>query len=61
MPTIQVDMLEGKSQEQKRAMVKNVTDAVVESIGCKPEKVKIIIREMKKEHLANGGILESDK
>ena len=61
MPVVQIEMLEGRSLEQKRALAKNVTKALVESINCKPERVKIIMREMKKEHLANNGVLEMDK
>ncbi|MBO8168954.1 MAG: 4-oxalocrotonate tautomerase [Thermoanaerobacteraceae bacterium] len=61
MPVVQIEMIEGRTEEQKRQLVKNVTNAVVESVDCKPEAVKIIIREMKKEHYAEGGVLYKDK
>ncbi len=61
MPFIQIEMLEGRSLEQKRAMVEKVTKAMVETVNCEPERVKIIIREMKKEHLAGGGVLKIDQ
>ena len=37
MPIIQVHLLEGRTTDQKRALVTSVTDAVVKSLGVKPE------------------------
>jgi len=61
MPTIQIDMIAGRTIEQKREMVKKVTEALVSTIACKPEAVSIIVRENPKEHLATAGKLLSDK
>ncbi len=60
MPVVQVEMLEGRSLDQKRALVKEVTDVIVKTLNCPPEAVKIIIREMKPEHLGEAGVLRSD-
>jgi len=60
MPVVQIEMLTGRTLEQKRAMAKKVTEALTETINCKPEKVKIIIREIAKENLADGGVLHID-
>lgn len=48
MPIITVQMLEGRTDEQKKALVEKVTDAVIETTGAEAEKVSIIIEEMKK-------------
>ncbi|MDU4961422.1 MAG: 2-hydroxymuconate tautomerase [Sporomusaceae bacterium] len=61
MPIVQIDLLEGRTLEQKRNMVKKVSDAIAETVNCPIEAVKIIIREMPKEHLGEGGVLRSDK
>ncbi len=61
MPVVQVEMLEGRTVDQKRAMVKEVTDVIVKTLNCPPEAVKIIIREMKPEHLGEAGVLRSDE
>ncbi len=61
MPIIQIEMLEGRTLEQKRKLVQSVTKAVVESVNCPPERVRIIIREMTKDNFAEGGKLESEK
>lgn len=61
MPTVQIEIIEGRTVEQKRELAKKVTAAVVESINVPADAVKIIIREMKKENFAEGGVLRCDK
>ncbi|HAP31555.1 MAG TPA: 4-oxalocrotonate tautomerase [Firmicutes bacterium] len=61
MPVVQVEMFAGRTLEQKRAMVKDVTEVFVKTINCKAEDVKIIIRELSRENLAEGGTLFIDK
>lgn len=61
MPILQVELLKGRTTEQKRAMAERVTQALVETVNCKKEDVKIIIREMEREDYAAGGVLASDK
>ncbi|MED3881356.1 2-hydroxymuconate tautomerase [Priestia megaterium] len=61
MPVVTVKMLEGRTDEQKRALVEKVTDAVVETTGAAPEKVSIIIEEMAKNHYAVAGKRMSDQ
>ncbi|MDI6638919.1 MAG: 2-hydroxymuconate tautomerase, partial [Bacillota bacterium] len=34
MPIVQIELIEGRTVEQKRALVEKVTKAVVESVGC---------------------------
>lgn len=57
MPIVQVDMMKGRTVEQKKEMVKKVTEALVETVGCPPEAVSIIIRDMEPENYGNGGQL----
>lgn len=61
MPFVQVELLEGRTVEQKRLLVEKVTQAIVESIGAPAEKVTIIIRDMPKENYASAGKLACDK
>lgn len=61
MPIVQIDMLEGRTTEQKRALVKKVTEAISETARCPQDAVTIVIREMPKEHLGQGGILRADR
>lgn len=61
MPIVQVELLKGRTLEQKRALVEKVTEAISESVNCPKEAVSIIIREMETENYAQGGVLRSDK
>lgn len=61
MPMVQIEIFEGRTVEQKRMLVKKVTEAIVESINTAPENVKIVIREMSRENHAVAGILSIDK
>lgn len=61
MPIVQVELLEGRTIEQKRTLVEKVTQAIVESVGAPAENVTVIIRDMPKENLGKAGKLEYDK
>lgn len=61
MPIIQVEMLKGRTLEQKRALAEKVTQAVAETANCPKEAVRIIIREMDFENFAQGGVLKCDE
>jgi len=61
MPIVQIELLEGRTVEQKRAMVKEVTDAICKTLNAPPEAVRIIIRDMKFENYAAAGVLRSDQ
>ena len=61
MPTIRVELLEGRTPEQKTALVKALTQAVVESLGSKPESVDVVLFDIKREHWATGGVQWSER
>ena len=56
MPIIEVNMLEGRTVTQKRAMVTAITEGVVATLGVPADSVRVIIREMHAEHFAVGGL-----
>ncbi len=61
MPLVHIDLIEGRSQDQLRAMVKDVTEAIVKNTGAPAEHVHVVLNEMAKEHYAVGGILKADE
>lgn len=61
MPIVQIEILEGRTLDQKRQLAKKVTEAIVESLSCPPAAVRIMLREMSKEHFAIGGKLKIDE
>lgn len=60
MPTINVQLFEGRSLEQKRHFVKAITEAAVKTLDCNPSSVDVIIQEVRREDWATGGKLWSD-
>lgn len=60
MPIVIVNIKEGRSVEQKRAMVEKMTAAICETMEVKPTSVRIIINDMKNENFAIGGTLVCD-
>ncbi|MFD1780383.1 2-hydroxymuconate tautomerase [Fredinandcohnia salidurans] len=61
MPYVTVKMLEGRTEEQKKALVEKVTTAVSETTGAPDDKVVVFIEEMTKNHYAVGGKRLSDQ
>ncbi len=60
MPYVTVILKEGRTVEQKRELVKAITDAVVRSVGAKPESVHIVVHDEPAHNLGHGGQLLSD-
>ena len=60
MPIVQIDLLEGRTVEQKRVLAEKVTKAIVESLNCPETAVSIIVREMKADNFAKAGKLWCD-
>jgi 4-oxalocrotonate tautomerase len=61
MPEVYVKAIEGRSIEQKRALVKDITDAVVRHFAVAPEAVMVQIDETPKHNKAKAGVLFSDR
>lgn len=61
MPYVTVKMIEGRSEEQKKALVEKVTTAVSETTGASEDKIVVFIEEMSKNHYAVGGKRLSDQ
>ncbi len=61
MPIVHIHLMNGRSAERKRALVKNVTQAIAESLEIQPGKVKIILSDMMPCDYAIGGVLKLDE
>ena len=61
MPTYHVEMLEGRTVEQKRRLVEEITRISVEILGGAAESVDILITDVQRENWATGGKLWSDR
>ncbi|WP_256620885.1 tautomerase family protein [Roseomonas gilardii] len=61
MPEIMVFAAEGRTVEQKRGLVKDLTEAMVKNFGVPAEVVTVQIVEAPKTDKAKGGVLFCDR
>ena len=59
MPTIRVELFEGRSQPQKAALAALLTQACVEVLGGSPAGVDVIFSDVARHDWATGGVLWS--
>ncbi|MGX6603257.1 tautomerase family protein [Micromonosporaceae bacterium Da 78-11] len=60
MPNITVELLAGRSVEQRKAFARAVTDHAVEILGARPQDVRMVFTEITPDVVANGGVLASE-
>ena len=60
MPTVIVEMFEGRTIEQKRQLVDGITQSFGK-IGTPGEAVHVIMHELSRQNYSTGGKLASDK
>ncbi|TDD48220.1 4-oxalocrotonate tautomerase [Kribbella antibiotica] len=60
MPNISVELLSGRTLDQRREFVTAVTEAAISILNAKREAVRIVFTEIEKSDVANGGTLVSD-
>lgn len=56
MPEILVHIVEGRSAAAKKALMKDITDAVVKNFGVAAERVIVQIVESRKDSKSRGGV-----
>jgi len=56
MPEIVVHLAAGRTSQQKKALMKDITDAVVKNLGVDPERVVVQIVESPKDSKSRGGV-----
>ena len=61
MPIVTVQMFPGRTVEQKRKLVKAITDAMVEHADAKPKNLHVLIQEVETENWALAGTLSIDR
>jgi 4-oxalocrotonate tautomerase len=61
MPEVYVHAVEGRTPEQKRALMKDITEAVVKNFGAPPEAVVVTIVESLKVNKAKAGVPFSER
>lgn len=60
MPFAQIYLLEGRTEDQKRALIEKVTQAIVEALGAPQQNVRVWIHDMPKENWGIAGVSAKD-
>jgi 4-oxalocrotonate tautomerase len=61
MPMIRVELLKGRTVEQKREFVEIVTREAARILKCTPDAVDIVFNDVERHDWASGGKLQADK
>ncbi|KKI62796.1 2-hydroxymuconate tautomerase [Staphylococcus cohnii] len=61
MPIVNVKLLEGRSDEQLKNLVTEVTNAVEKTTGANKNAIQVVIEEMKASYYGVAGIRKSDQ
>ena len=60
MPVIRVEMFK-RTQEQKRDLARELTEAFIRTCGGNKDAIKILITEVDTNNWASGGVITADK
>ena len=61
MPLVEIHMLEGRTDDQKKALLTAVTSAVHDSIGAPVESIRVWVHEFSAREYMMAGVLAADK
>jgi 4-oxalocrotonate tautomerase len=61
MPVVTVQMWPGRTVEQKRRLVRAITDAMIAHADAKPTNLHVIIQDIPPENWGLGGVLGIDR
>ena len=60
MPFAQIYMIEGRTEEQKRAVIEKVTQALSDAVGAPKENVRVWIHDVPSENWGIAGVSAKD-
>ncbi|MEA2904825.1 MAG: 4-oxalocrotonate tautomerase [Alphaproteobacteria bacterium] len=61
MPEVYVHAVKGRSLEQKKALMKDITDAVVKNFNAPADAVVVTIVESEPDAKSKGGVMFSER
>ncbi|QLK86215.1 2-hydroxymuconate tautomerase [Staphylococcus sp. 17KM0847] len=61
MPIVTVKLLEGRTDDQLKNLVQEITNAVEKTTDAKRDAISVVIEEMKPNHFGVGGTRKSDQ
>ncbi len=61
MPIITIELIEGRTVDQKREIAKQMTDTIKNVTNVPEDSIEVIFHDLKKENYSKGGKLFIDK
>jgi 4-oxalocrotonate tautomerase len=61
MPLIQVQMVAGRTSEQKAALIRELAQATMRAIGAPEASIRVILNEVPAEHWGIGTVSKAEK
>ena len=61
MPSLRVELFEGRTPEQKRVLAKELTEACMRVLGCSADAVDVIFYDVARSDWASGGVMWSER
>jgi 4-oxalocrotonate tautomerase len=61
MPIVHVELFAGRTLEQKRELVRGITEVVARTCGVAPDGVHVLINEMSRENWGRGSVVHIDR
>jgi len=56
MPYVQISLVQGRTPSKKEELIKKVTDAIVETLKISKDHVHIVLIEVPKDNIGDGGV-----
>ncbi|WLR57226.1 4-oxalocrotonate tautomerase [Mesobacillus subterraneus] len=60
MPIIQVQVLEGRSDEKIKELIAGITETAVRTLEVKPEQVRVIVQTVPHQYWGVGGVTKDE-
>jgi len=60
MPVVQLQITPGSTRQQREAVIRRITEALVEEMGKHAEHIHIVINEVAEDHWGYSGMLTDD-
>lgn len=61
MPIVRVTMMDGRTDEQKTALIAKVTEAVQTTVATPTSRITVVIEEVAKKHFGIDGVPASKR
>lgn len=56
MPIVTIQMLKGRDKEKRKELIKNVTDAVTNTLDVPVDSVRVLLNEIENENFGVAGL-----